>query len=63
MNFLRKTTGALVEILLLTFKIAGKVNAGHVFALQTNLYGKILGLSVKIPTSKFSLHSARKIFT
>lgn len=52
-----------MEILLLASKIAAELNVGHVFALQTNLYRKMLGHNVKIPASNLSLLSARKIFT
>lgn len=52
-----------MEILLLTSKIEAELNVGHVFALQTNFYGKMLGQNVKKPTSNLSLHSAKKIST
>jgi len=58
-----KTTSTIVEILLLTSKIVAELNVDHVFTLQTNLYGKMLGQNVKILTSKLSLHSAQKIST
>lgn len=50
-NRLRKSTSIIVEILLLTSNIEAELNVGHVFALQANLYSKMLGQNVKIQTS------------